>query len=1087
MRNVLKALGIIAITAVIGFSMITCGTGDTDGDDGDKPGSNSGNNTGSNTGSNEPKRYVLDISETTDWDYMVVGDDGSILVFSVNKTTNIPTRAYLKPKKDSDDGITYLFKEDGLPGMMIYNGYIVYFSNYDQYKFDMGIIKPDDNPVRSNTVRSIRGRSIGDDYYDDDDDDDDDTLCYFGLECDIDIDAFKVQMAKAKDTLWNVANAELDVFGKILGSISCIAAIGFPPGYIGCGIFVLSTITGEVVDMAFEGTANKVLQTVLSALNCATGDVVDCTSTAVGVIELLTRKDIETISKNPEKVGEVIKRIEKEQYVPVTGVTIVSSASVAAGGTKQLVATITPYNATYKTITWTTSNPNIATVGDYSGLVKGVAEGTAVITATTSDGKKKATCTVTVTSTIHVTGVTLDKTSLELVVGHYYEDQLTATTLPSNATIKDITWTSSNVNVATVTGRVSSWLCNIETVAPGTTTITASTVDGNKTASCVVTVLAVAPGSAVTGITLNKTTLSLGGSGASETLIATVLPSTAKDPYFEWSSSNENIATVRRAAIGPDGIVTAMAEGTATITATTRDGGYTATCTVTVSATGTPGLAYQMIDASGNAVTSGGVAYRVKRGTVTSGEVYIPATYNGLPVTAIGHPNDTDNTDNPYVVLISPFCKTSITAVHFIEPSNITYIGPYAFSECENLTMTELPAKVTSIGKSAFYGCKKLALTSLPAGITSISESAFDGCTKLALTSLPAGITSIGSNAFFGCTGLTQIDLPAGITSIGSFAFGYCKNLALTSLPAGITSIGRCAFSDCTNLALTSLPAGVKTIGDTAFRFCSNITLTELPAGITSISEYAFDGCTKLALTSLPAGLTSISDSAFYNCKKLALTSLPAGVKTIGSGAFYGCTGLTQIDLPAGLTSIGGSAFNGCTGLTQIDLPAGLTSIDGAFSGCTGLTQINLPAGLTSIGASAFYGCTGLTQIDLPAGVTSIGNYAFSDCKGLTQIDLPAGVTSIGNSAFMRCTGLTKIDLPAGLTSIGNSVFFSCTNLDIVTCRATTPPTLGTTVFGGNTNYPQPKLSAIKVPSASVEAYKAATNWSTYAGNIIAE
>jgi len=87
----------------------------------------------------------------------------------------------------------------------------------------------------------------------------------------------------------------------------------------------------------------------------------------------------------------------------------------------------------------------------------------------------------------------------------------------------------------------------------------------------------------------------------------------------------------------------------------------------------------------------------------------------------------------------------------------------------------------------------------------------------------------------------------------------------------------------------------------------------------------------------------------------------------------------------------------------------------------------------------------------------------------------------------MRCTGLTKIDLPAGLTSIGNSVFFSCTNLDIVTCRATTPPTLGTTVFGGNTNYPQPKLSAIKVPSASVEAYKAATNWSTYAGNIIAE
>jgi uncharacterized protein YjdB len=561
-------LWLIALIAVIGFSMIACDNGiggDTGGDTGSKP--------GSKPGGNDSKRYVLDISEYSDWDYMVVGDDGSSLVFSVDETTNIPTRAYLKPKKDSDDGFTYLFKENGLPDMMIYNGHIVYFGNYDQYKFDMGVIKPSDNTVRSVQGRSIMGRSIDDDYYDDDAD------YYFDLECDIDMDAFKAQMARAKDTLWNVAKAELDVFGKILGTISCISTIGFPPGYIGCGIFILSTITGEVVDIAFEGTANNVLQTVLSALNCATGDPVDCTSTFVGIIELLTRKDIETISKNPEKVNEVIKRIEKEQFVPVDDVTIAPAASVAAGGTKKLFSVVTPDNATNKMVTWTSNNPSIATV-NCLGDVTGVKEGTARITATSLDGKKKATCTVTVTPTIHVTGVTLDKTTLSLIIGHYYSDQLTVTILPSNATIKDTTWTSSNVNVATV----DTW-GGITTKSLGTTTITVTTVDSNKTATCVLTVTPEPPPVAVTGVILDKITLSL-PLGTSERLVATILPSDAKDKYFEWSSSNENIATVRR-AIGPDGIVTGVAEGTATITATARDGNFKASCAVTVTAVST--------------------------------------------------------------------------------------------------------------------------------------------------------------------------------------------------------------------------------------------------------------------------------------------------------------------------------------------------------------------------------------------------------------------------------------------------------------------------------------------------------------------
>ena len=170
-------------------------------------------------------------------------------------------------------------------------------------------------------------------------------------------------------------------------------------------------------------------------------------------------------------------------------------------------------------------------------------------------------------STISVTGVSLNKTSLSLVAGSY--ETLTATVSPSNATNKNVVWSSSDASIATVVdGKVTA-------VKAGSVTITVTTEDGSKTASCSVEVTASTV--AVTGVSLNKSSLSL-GTGAYETLTATVLPANATNKNVTWTTSDSSIAIVE------NGVVTAINEGNVTITVTTEDGDYTASCSVVVEA-----------------------------------------------------------------------------------------------------------------------------------------------------------------------------------------------------------------------------------------------------------------------------------------------------------------------------------------------------------------------------------------------------------------------------------------------------------------------------------------------------------------------
>ncbi len=254
--------------------------------------------------------------------------------------------------------------------------------------------------------------------------------------------------------------------------------------------------------------------------------------------------------------------------IDVTGISLNTTAkTMGVGGTFNIIPTITPSNATDKSVEWFSGNPSVATV-DANGKVTALGIGTAVITATTNDGGYQATCTVTVSNNIvNVTGVTMIPTSRTMYAGDSYH--LDAIVSPDNATDKSVTWTSSNPSIATVdeSGIVSA-------LKAGTTTITATTNDGGFKANCIITVTGEVVN--VTGITLSPTTKTM-YAGESSMLMPTITPDNATNKSVTWTSSEPTIASVDE-----NGIVNAIKKGTATITAKTNDGGFTATCVITV-------------------------------------------------------------------------------------------------------------------------------------------------------------------------------------------------------------------------------------------------------------------------------------------------------------------------------------------------------------------------------------------------------------------------------------------------------------------------------------------------------------------------
>ena len=237
------------------------------------------------------------------------------------------------------------------------------------------------------------------------------------------------------------------------------------------------TGNGENGGIVFDGSAGTVY-----------GDVELQEDLEIGEGESLTLDDGASLDTDGYTLtvngGTLTDDVTGTVNYKVTGVSLdKTNLNLNVGVEATLTPTITPDNATDKSVEWKSDDTGVATVNE-NGKVTAVGLGTTTITVTTTDGDFKDICTVTVTEppTVSVTSVTLDKTSLALDVGG--SDTLTATVEPDNATTKTVTWSTSNENVATVDQNG-----NVKAVGAGTATITAVASDGSgKTATCEVTV-----------------------------------------------------------------------------------------------------------------------------------------------------------------------------------------------------------------------------------------------------------------------------------------------------------------------------------------------------------------------------------------------------------------------------------------------------------------------------------------------------------------------------------------------------------------------------------------------------------------------
>ena len=508
--------------------------------------------------------------------------------------------------------------------------------------------------------------------------------------------------------------------------------------------------------------------------------------------------------------------------------------------------------------------------------------------------------------------------------------------------------------------------------------------------------------------------------------------------------------------------------------------------------------------------------------------IEIPATYKGLPVTAIAN--------NAFY-----YCS-AVTSISI--PNSITTIEPNAFIYCTELVSVNIPDSVTNIKSQAFNGCSKLTSITIPSSVTFIGDWAFasSGLTEITIPETVTTLESDGEGLFYGCSALTTVVLPNTLTKLGWYFFKDCTNLTTVNIPDSITKIGKQAFYRCSELTLDALPSSLTTIEDEAFATDSYdmYTFSKLiiPDKVTKIGAKAFYGCVEMYRVIIPSSVTEIGDEAFYTFGHgvdidehkpvfyLKGNFIPEATKVFGNANLdyvivnKGTTGwgdtwnglevkvfdsanpieytyapndpqqLTTasaiypiisgaITIPS--TYDGGPVkyigdFKDCDELTKVTLPNSITSISSAaFKGCSKLASINLPS-TAVIAEEAFSGCSSLTSISIPTSNTIINKYAFNDCSSLKTISIPSSITEIGYGAFSGCSSLTSVTIPNTVTTINHWAFSSCTSLATVSIGS------GVTKIGNSAFY-YTAISSITIPK-SVELIGGLTQYDDIGGEV---
>ena len=472
--------------------------------------------------------------------------------------------------------------------------------------------------------------------------------------------------------------------------------------------------------------------------------------------------------------------------------------------------------------------------------------------------------------------------------------------------------------------------------------------------------------------------------------------------------------------------------------------------------------------------------------------------------------------------------------------NSVTSIGESAFSNCSSLTEVTIPNSVTFIESSAFESC--LRLTAINVDSDNNTFSSENGIlfnkAKTKLVQYPAGKTdtsyiipgsveSVESNAFRFCQGLTSVTFPNSVTTIESWAFEHSW-LKSVNVGNSVTYIGNYAFSSCRDLTSVIIGNSVESIESHTFANCHSLTgCLTIPNSVTTIGNDAFTSCSSLTEVTIPNSVVSIGNGAFNNCSGLTKLTIGNSVESIGDYAFGGCVSLTgTLTIPNSIKSIGRAAFNGCSSLTSVTIPSFVEFIGYLpFANCGDLMSITvdvansvycsdngvlfdkaktiliqypggktgaytIPNSVESIGDVSFGGCGDLTEVTIPNSVASIGNQAFAGCSVLTTVNFNAvncgamgyeGRWQVYAAFPYDCSNLTTINIGNEVKTIPDYAFYYCSGLTEFTNYAAMPQTIGNGAFNGENII----TCTLRVPSASVAAYKAATGWKDFV-NIVA-
>lgn len=386
--------------------------------------------------------------------------------------------------------------------------------------------------------------------------------------------------ASDKSVMWvssdtSVATISGDgvVTGKKVGS-TVISVITKDGGYAAeCTVNVEkypTAVSLNTTSLKIDVGTTKVLTAKVTPSD-ATTKTVTWKSSDTSVVEVSSSGKITAVAGGKATVTATTKRgaitaactVTVNEYV--SGVSIENAPeTMYLGQTYTLKSEVVPSTASDKSVTWESSHPDRIKVDAKTGKLTALKKGRAKITVTTTDGSYKYFVKITVTDKIDVKGVKLNVTAKRIPKGSTFT--LKATITPSDASDKRVNWYSSDESIATVSSAGV-----VKGIKSGLVYITCKTVDGEIKAKCKVRVTL-----PVTGVSLNKTSLSL-GTERKASLKAIVAPENATEQTVTWKSSDTSVATVDQ-----KGVVTGVKKGTAKITATTKDGSYKATCTVTV-------------------------------------------------------------------------------------------------------------------------------------------------------------------------------------------------------------------------------------------------------------------------------------------------------------------------------------------------------------------------------------------------------------------------------------------------------------------------------------------------------------------------